>query len=58
MASKVAKAAKVNEAAEVFKAWKIPTEDFRVFQVLEFINLRTNIALLCCFEKKKILTES
>ena len=44
-ASKVAVAAEVDEAAEVSKAWKITTEDFRVVQVLEFINLRTNIAL-------------
>ena len=51
-ASKVAEAAEVNEAAEVSKAWKITTEDFRVVQVLEFFNLRTNIALFWCFEKK------
>jgi hypothetical protein len=44
-ASEVAEAAEVNEAGEVSKAWKITTEDFRVFQVLEFNNLRTNITL-------------
>ena len=44
-ASEVAEATEVNEAAEVSKAWKITTEDFRVVQVLEFINLKTNIAL-------------
>ena len=42
-ASKVAEAAEVNEVGEVSKAWKITTEDFRVFQVLEFNNLRPNI---------------
>ena len=41
--SEVAEAAEVNEAGEVSKAWKITTEDFRVFQVLEFNNLRTDI---------------
>ena len=51
-ASKVALAAEVNEAAEVSKAWKITAEDFRVVQVLELINLRTNIALFWCFGKK------
>ena len=35
-ASEVAEADKVNEAGEVSKAWKITSEDFRVFQVLEF----------------------
>ena len=35
----------VNQAGEVSKAWKISTEDFRVVQVLDFINLRTTIAL-------------
>ena len=44
-AIKVAEAAEVNEAAEGSKAWKITAEDFRVVQVLELINLRTNIAL-------------
>ena len=34
-------AAEVNEAAEVSKAWKITTEVFKVFQVLEFNNMRT-----------------
>ena len=36
-----------------FKAWKITTEDFRIFQFLEFNNLRTNINLFWCFEKKR-----
>ena len=49
-ANEVAEAAEVNEAGEVFKAWKITTEDFRVFQVLEFNNLRTNLTLFWCFE--------
>jgi hypothetical protein len=40
-ASEVAEAAEVNEAREVCKAWKITGEDFRVFLVLEFKNLRT-----------------
>ena len=44
-ASEVAEATEVNEAGEVSKAWKIITEDFRVFQVLEFNNLSTNITL-------------
>ena len=37
-AREVAEATEVNEAGEVsiYKAWKITTEDFRVFQVLEF----------------------
>ena len=48
-ASEVAEAAEVNEAGEVSKAWKITTEDFRVFQV---DNLRTNITFFQCFEKK------
>ena len=43
-ASEVAEAAEVNEAGEVSKARKITTEDFRVFQVLELINLRTDIS--------------
>ena len=51
-ASEVAEAAEVNEDEEVYKAWKIPTEDFRVIQVLEFNNLRTNMTL---FLKKKIV---
>jgi muconolactone delta-isomerase len=53
-ASEVAEAAEVNDAGEVSKAWKITTEDFRVFQVLEFNNtdnLRTNITFFWCFEK-------
>jgi hypothetical protein len=44
-ARKVAEVTEVNEAAEVFKAWKITTEDPRVIQVLEFNNLKTNITL-------------
>ena len=43
--SKVAEAVEVNEAAEASNAWKITIEDFRVVQVLEFIDLRTHIAL-------------
>jgi hypothetical protein len=45
-ASEVAEAAEVNEAGEVSKAWKITTEDFRVFQVLEFNNLSPYIDVL------------
>ena len=56
--SEVAEAAEVDEAGEVFKAWKITTEDFRVFQVLEFNNLRTDVTFFWCFEKKNFLTES
>jgi hypothetical protein len=52
-ASKVAEATEVNDAGEVSKAWKITTVDFKVFQVLEFNNFRTNITLFRCFEKKK-----
>ena len=44
-ASEVAEAAEVNEAGEVSKVWKITTMDFRVVQVLEFNNFRTNITL-------------
>ena len=44
-ASEVAEATEVNEAGEVSKAWKITTEDFRVFQVIEFNILGTNITL-------------
>jgi len=51
-ASEVAEAAEVNEAGEVSKSWKITTVDFRVFQVLEFNNFRTNITLFWGFEKK------
>ena len=36
----VVEAAEVNWAEEVSNAWKIATEDFRVFQILEFNNLR------------------
>ena len=57
-ASELTEATEVNEAGEVLKAWKITTEDFRVFQVLEFNNFRTNITLFWCFEKKYFLTES
>ena len=48
-AANVAEAAEVHEAEEVSNAWKITTEDFRGFRILEFNNLRT---LFCCFEKK------
>ena len=48
-AIEVAEAAEVNEAGDVSKAWKINTEEFKVFQVLEFNNLGTNITL---FRKK------
>ena len=44
-ASEVAEVAEVNEAGEDSKALKITTEDFRVFQVLEFNNLGSNITL-------------
>ena len=57
-ASEVAEAAEVNEAGEVSKAWKITTVDFRVFQVLEFNNFRTNITLFWCFENNNFSTES
>ena len=40
-ASEVAEASEVNSAEEVSNAWKITTEDFRVFKILEFNNLRT-----------------
>ena len=50
-ASEVAEATEVNEAGEVFKAWKITTVDFRVFQVLEFNNFRTNFTLFWCLKK-------
>ena len=43
--AEAAEAAEVNEAVEVSKAWKITTVDFRVFQVLEFNILKTNIIL-------------
>ena len=42
-ASVVAEAAGINEAAEAGEAWMITTEDFRVIQVPEFNNLKTNI---------------
>ena len=42
-ACELAEATEVHEAGEVSKAWKITTEDFRDFQVLEFHNMRTNI---------------
>ena len=57
-ASELTEATEVNDAGEVSKAWKITTVDFRVFQVLEFNNFRTNITLFWCFEKKIFLTES
>ena len=41
-ANEVAEAAEVNEAAEVFWFLKITFEEFRVIQVLEFYDLRTN----------------
>ena len=44
-ASEVAEATEVNEAGEVFKAQKITTADFRVFQVLEFNSFGTIITL-------------
>ena len=50
-ASEVAEAAEVNEAGEVSKTWKITTVDFRVFQVLEFNNFRTNITLFWCLKR-------
>ena len=37
----VAEVDEVNQAEEVSNARKITTEDFRVFQILEFNNLRT-----------------
>jgi hypothetical protein len=45
-ANEVAKAAEVNEAAEVSWALKITSEDFRVIQVLEFYDLKTNFDVL------------
>ena len=48
-AIEVSEAAEVNEAGEVSKAWKITTVDFRVFQVLEFNNFRTNIFFILMF---------
>ena len=57
-ANELAEAAEVNEVNEVSKTWKITTEDFRVVYALEFNNLRTNITLFWCFEKKNRLTES
>ena len=38
-------AADINEAAEVSKALKITTDDFRVIQVIKFNKLRTNVTL-------------
>ena len=49
-ANEVAEAAEVNEAAEVFWALKITSEDFRVIQILEFYDLKTNFIVL----KKKL----
>ncbi len=45
MVNEVAEAAEVNEAGEVSKACKITSEDFRVFQVIEFNILGTYITL-------------
>ena len=53
-ANEVAEAAEVNEAAEVFWALKITSEDFRVIQVLEFYDLKTNFIVL----KKKIFWQN
>ena len=44
-ASELTETTEVNETGEIFKAWKITTEDFRVVFALEFNNLRTNITL-------------
>ena len=44
-ASEVAEVAEVNEAGEDSKALKITIEGSRVFQVLEFNNLGSNITL-------------
>ena len=44
-ASEVTEAAKVIESTEVSKAWIIPTEVFKVIQILEFNNLRANLTL-------------
>ena len=41
-----------NEAAEVFKVWKNTNDVFKVINVLEFNNLRTDITLFLCFGKK------
>ena len=49
-----AKAAEVNDAADVSRALKITSADFRVIQVLEFYDLRKNVDVL----KKFFLTES
>ena len=54
-ASELAEATEVNDAGEVFKAWNITTEDFRVVFVLQFNNLRTNITLFWCFKKQSSL---
>ena len=40
-AGEAAEAAEVNVAGEVSNAWKITTEDLRVFKILVFNNLRT-----------------
>ena len=45
-ANEVAEAAEVIEAAEVFSALKITSDDFRVIQVLEFYDLKTNFIVL------------
>ena len=48
-ANEVAEVTEVNEAAEVSWVLKITSEDFRVIQVLEFYDLKTN----CIVLKKK-----
>ena len=57
-ASEVAEATEVNEAGEVSKAWKITTVDFRVFQVLEFNDFRTNITLFWSFFLKNFFWQN
>ena len=49
------RSAEVNEAADVSKAHKITTEDFRVILDLQFINLGAKIILFLCFEIKYFL---
>ncbi len=41
-ANEVAEATEVNEAEEVSKTWNVTSEDFRVFQVIEF-NILTEL---------------
>ena len=52
-ANEVAEVTEVNEAAEVSWVLKITSDDFRVIQVLEFYDFRTNFDVL-----KKKLTKS